>query len=266
MKKVISMLLSVVMLFSITAGLDLSAYADTSGDWEYEVLDDGTVAITGYNGTETNLTIPSVLDKYNVTSIGDHAFAHCHSLTSIIIPDSVTSIDEWAFWNCESLTNVTILEGVTLIGRSAFVNSGLTNVNIPESVITIGYNAFASCDNLKRIDVSEKNQSYSTRDGVLFDKNKTELIQCPIGNERTSYTIPDSVTTIGGYAFSGCDILTNVTIPDSVTTIGDHAFSSCDRLTNVTIPSSVTTISDWAFSWCVSLTNVTISVKRNSNK
>lgn len=135
MKKIISLFLSVVMLLSITAGFELSAYANTSGDWEYEVLDNGTVEITGYNGTKTVLTIPLVLDKHNVTSIGDYAFYDCSTITKVTIPKSVTSIGDYAFSECVSLTNVTI----------------------PLSVISIGEDAFAFCDSLTSIYIMNKN-------------------------------------------------------------------------------------------------------------
>ncbi|MEE5993784.1 MAG: leucine-rich repeat protein, partial [Oscillospiraceae bacterium] len=103
---------------------------------------------------------------------------------------------------------------------------------------------------------SKQNPDYTSIDGILYDKEGTTLICCPAG--KSSITIPDSVTTIGSSAFSGCTSLTSVTIPDSVTTIGEFAFSECTRLTSVTIPDSVTTIEAGAFSGCTSLTSVTI--------
>ncbi|MCD7796176.1 MAG: leucine-rich repeat domain-containing protein [Clostridiales bacterium] len=120
MKKVISLILSLTMLLSITAGLDLTAFATTSGDFEYEVLDDGTAEITDYTGSVTELTIPSTLDGYTVTSIGNYAFCYCKSLTSVTIPDSVTSIGEFVFCSCTSLISVIIPNGVTSISHGAF--------------------------------------------------------------------------------------------------------------------------------------------------
>ena len=99
------------------------------------------------------------------------------------------------------------------------------------------------------------NSFYSSVDGVLFNKSQTTLIQCP-GGKAGSYTIPDSVTSIGDYAFASCTSLTSVTIPNSVTSIGDCAFYDCTSLTSVTIPNSVTSIGDWAFDYCTSLTGV----------
>ena len=201
----------------------------------------------------TSVTIPD-----SVTSISNYTFGSCTSLTSVTIPDSVTSIGEFAFRYCKSLTSVAIPNSVTSIGERAFSEcTSLTSVTIPDSVTSIGVGAFASCTSLTGIWVAEGNSHYSSdASGVLFSKDKTTLVQCP--GAFAACTIPDSVTSIVGYAFAGCTSLTNVTIPDSVTSIGSHAFSYCKSLTSVTIPDSVTSIGGSAFGNCTSLTSVTI--------
>ena len=203
----------------------------------------------------TSITIPD-----SVTSIGNGAFYNCTGLTSVTIPDSVTSIGDYAFFDCSGLTSVTIPDSVTSIGGSAFSGcTGLTSVTIPDSVTSIGDEAFNNCTRLTSITVKEGNPKYSSDEyGVLFNKDKTLLIQYPIGNKRTSYTIPDSVTSIGDWAFAQCTGLTSVTIGNSVTSIGEAAFWLCTSLTSVTIGNSVTSIGSSAFSMCVSLTSVTI--------
>ena len=202
-----------------------------------------------------NLT--SVRIGNGVTSIGEDAFYYCENLTSVRIGNSVTSIGDYAFYGCVSLTSITIPDSVTSIGDYAFDECvSLTSITIPDSVTSIGEYAFGLCYS---ITVDSENKYYSSdENGILYNKNKTELIQYPIGNERTEFTIPKGVTSIGDYAFYFCDSLTSVTIPDSVTSIGYHAFFCCDSLTSITIPDSVTSIGEYAFGWCESLTSVTI--------
>ena len=147
----------------------------------------------------TSLT--SITIGNGVTSIGAGAFSGCSSLTNVTIPDGVTSIGWAAFSGCSSLTNVTIPDSVTSIPGYAFVDcTSLTSVTIPDSVISIGESAFYGCTSLTTITVDPLNASYSSVDGVLFDKNRTTLIRCP-GGKVGSYIVPDSVTSIGNEAF-----------------------------------------------------------------
>ena len=146
---------------------------------------------------------------------------------------------------------------VVSIRKSAFWGySGLTTITLPESVTSIGDRAFSSCVNLEEIIVSANNPVYSSLDGVLYNKDKTELLKWP--DKKLSVTIPESVTSIGDWAFSYCSSLTSVTIPESVTSIGDEAFYDCSGLTSIMLPESVTSIGGWAFFYCSSLTSVTI--------
>ncbi len=201
----------------------------------------------------TSLT--SITISNSVTSIGDYVFQYCSSLTSITIPDSVTSIGDKAFYNCTSLTSVTIGNSVTSIGRRAFSHcTSLTSVTIPDSVTSIGEEAFCICSSLTNITVDENNPNYCSADGVLFTKDKTELHTYPAGKTASSYTIPDSVMSIGTFAFDWCTSLTSVTIPDSVTSIGAYAFHFCNSLTSITIPSSVTSMGLYIFDGCSNLT------------
>ncbi len=149
---------------------------------------------------------------------------------------------------------------VTEIGNNAFRNCyELISITIPESVTAIGSYAFDGCAILASINVVGANTKYSSVDGVLFNKDKTELICYPTGQNAKSYTIPDSVITIGEDAFRNCTKLSSVTIGDRVTTIGESAFYGCSELTSVTIPESVTTIGGMAFYGCTFLETVTIS-------
>ncbi len=154
----------------------------------------------------------------------------------------------------EGITEAVIpakIEGlpVTCIGKSAFSGcSGLTSVTIPDGVTSIGDFAFQGCTSMLSFEVSENNTAYSSKDGVLFNKDKTKLERYPCGKSETEYIIPDSVTSIGSSAFSYCEKLSSVTIPDSVISIENYAFEGCTGLTSVTIPESVTSIGSMAFS------------------
>ena len=277
-KRLLSFVLAVLMIASLLPATALAADVVDSGTCGAEddgsnltwTLDsEGVLTISGSGDMHDRGIVPwqsghrsrvkSAVIADGVTRIGDHAFYNCTSLTSVTIPDSVTSIGDHAFEGCTSLTSVTIPNSVTSIGRSAFSHcTSLTSVTIPGSVTSIGLYAFTSCTSLTGIWVAEGNSHYSSdASGVLFDKNMTDLIQCP-GKFFGAYTIPDSVASIGAYAFSDCTSLTSVTIPTSVTSIGRSAFEDCSSLTSVTIPDSVTSIGAWAFRDCTSLTSVTI--------
>ena len=201
----------------------------------------------------TSITIPDSL-----ISIGIDTFSFCSKLTSITIPNSVTIIGWGAFRGCSSLTSIKIPDSVTSIGGYAFVGCSITSITIPNSVTSIGDEAFDNCSSLESINVSDNNKYYCDINGVLFNKDKTEIIKYPIKKEGTAYQIPNSVTSIVDYAFYSCSSLTSITIPNSVTSIGDRVFYYCDSLTNITIPNSVTSIGNEAFYNCDSLTSITI--------
>jgi len=242
--------------FEIDKNGVLTKYKGNGGD---VVIPDGVTSIdeSAFDDCEnlTSVTIPD-----SVTSIGDWAFNGCGSLTSVTIPDSVTSIGDYAFNGCKSLTSVTIPDSVTSIGYAAFRGcESLTSVTIPDSVTSIDGGAFSACVNLNAINVVAGNKYYKSIDGSLYSKDEKTLIKYAVGKKDATFTIPDSVTSIGKYAFEECEKLTSVTIPDSVTSIGFAAFRGCKSLASVTIPNSVTSIGHFAFKGCESLTSVTIS-------
>jgi DNA-binding beta-propeller fold protein YncE len=228
----------------------------------------GQITIAGYNSvmdTKTftfhkeALIIPEAVNGLPVVSIADHAFYIHDNLVSITLPKSLKSIGNSAFQSCAYLTNVVIPDGVMEIGFGAFAGSRISKMFIPKSVTNIGMVAFSRCDFLESITVDALNPVYSSLDGALLDKSQTKLLQCPAG-KAGSYTVPDSVTVIGGTAFQ-CYHLTSITLPKNVRIVEPHGFSSCPALTNVTIGSGVTNLAyeTWlAFQECPKLLSITI--------
>lgn len=242
-------------------------------------LPDGLTSI-GNSAFENCDSLTAIAIPDSVTSIGAFAFQYCDNLETVTLPDTLTAIESFLFRDCTSLTGITLPNSVTSIGSSAFSGcTGLTNliipdnvtsigdgafsdctslmgITIPDRVDTIGSYAFTRCSSLSFIDVSTGNTSYCSVDGVLFSKDRTELISYPHGKAADSYVIPDSVTVIADSAFYGSANLTSITIPNTITEIGSSTFTGCTSLTDITIPGSVTSIGDEAFYNCSSLTDV----------
>ncbi|MBR3145487.1 MAG: leucine-rich repeat domain-containing protein, partial [Clostridia bacterium] len=275
--KLLSLLLSLVLIIALVPLGTFTVSAETDGKFNYTV-NDGEVTITGCTDPVGEITIPSSIDGYPVTSIGGWAFYNCTGLTSVAIPDSVTSIGNYAFEDCTGLESLTVSSGneiyhssgnciietntgelilgcknsiipndgsVTSIGDYAFCGcTGLTSITIPDSVTSIGDFAFGYT-------AWYNNQP----DGLVYAGKVAYKYKgtCP-----ESVIIKDGTKGIAGGSFYNCTSLSNITIPDSVTSIGYGAFSGCTGLTSVTIGNSVKSIGDRAFSGCTGLTSVTI--------
>ena len=202
--------------------------------------------------------LKSIIIPEGVVEIHRYAFNNCLNLEEISIPNTVNSIGYYAIGACDKLKNVNIPDSVKTIGEWAFnANYSLTDIFIPKSVTYIGNGAFRACENLTNITVDENNISYSSDEfGVLYNKEKTILMQCPAGNDNPIYNIPNGVTNIDANAFYGCKNIENVIIPGSVTNIGNYAFEYCRSLTSVVIPDNITTIGFCAFYSCDNLKHV----------
>jgi len=204
-----------------------------------------------------NLTVPD-----GVTEIRNNAFYNCTSLVALTLPNSMISIKEYAFANCSALSEIVLSESLTDIGVGAFSGcSALSKITIPESVTNIGQQAFSHCLSLKNLYIADikswldikrgdanANPLYAARDGHLY-----------VGGALVSdLVIPEGVTSIGGWAFSGCSSLEKVKIPDSVTRIETGAFNGCFNLLEITIPDSVVSMGGSAFNECSSLVEIAI--------
>ena len=248
-----------------------------------ETLDGYPVSEIGMGAFSYLDCLRSVVIPDRVTAIADSAFASCANLTAVAFPESLTGIGSFAFYNCGRLREAALPSGVTAIGFSAFEECGsLESVDLPDSLLTIGMSAFRSCADLRSVDipagvtfigegaffacsrleefrVDSRNPFYfSDEYGVLFNKEKTTLLQYPIGSARTEYVIPFGTEEIGSFAFGGCDSLKSVTIPDSILSVADRAFADCTDLLSLVLPDSVTEVGDSAFAGCKNLRSVEI--------
>ena len=227
MKKTFKVLFLVLALAAALALFSVAASAEekASEGLKFTSNGDGTCYVKKGTCTDTDIIIPSVSpDGDTVTSIGDYAFSYCDNLTSVTIPDSVTSIGYEAFYYYKSLTSITIPDSVTSIDGYAFYYcTSLTSITIPDSVTSIGYSAFYNCSSLKDVYITDVeawlNISFGNYNSYPNYYGTLHILDAA-GYERPTLIIPDSVTSIGGYAFRNCKSITSITIPDSVTSIG----------------------------------------------
>lgn len=190
--------------------------------------------------------------KLNI--LGESSFADCSSLEDIDIPEPVTKLDDMVFNGCLSLRTVNLKDRITKIGKYAFKDcKSLETIFIPRSVQSIGAGAFRGCSNLEEIVVDGHNRSFKSLNGILFNKNKSELVCYPAKIAANHFDIPDSVATISAWALCECTSLETVTIPDSVTEICEGAFYGCSSLKHIELPESVVRIDDTAFHGCTAM-------------
>jgi hypothetical protein len=226
----------------------------------------------------SNLSLISLPKSLN--NIGIYAFSNCTRLDKIILPDNVKEIREGcflecceltdvylgkhleiigndAFLGCSKLTGIDMPKSTTEIGCRAFAGCPISSITIPSKVKTVGKNAFKGCD-LDHIVVSKRNQKYDSRQNcnAIIDKELGKLVLC---SKNTIF--PDSIHTIGEYAFSGCGGLSAITIPDTIVEIENSAFEGCYNLKSVYIPANTIKIGEKTFAYCNSLEGIVIDSK-----
>ena len=205
-------------------------------------------------------------DKLESVSIGSglatipyRAFYECKALKSITIPGTVTTVGQEAFYGCTALESIILEDGVTTIKADAFRNcTALTSVTIPASITSITSDLFTGCTGLAAINVAEDNETYSSEDGVVYNKDKTVLMMYPVGKTDESFVIPSTVKEIKAEAFKDNAYLKNITIPEGVETIGASNFYNCDALVSITVPDSVTSVGNAFCAYSGSLETVVL--------
>ncbi len=160
-----------------------------------------------YDNISDRLSIPEVVSfnklDYSVVAIGNFAFYSCQRLTSVELPNSIIDIGNYAFSSCIELANIKLPDTLLSIGENAFEHCfSLSKIELPQSLSKLGDQVFYNCWGLSKIVVSKKNKTYSSLDGVLFNKDLTELIHYPDGLKQKTYTIPKTVNSIREFAFS----------------------------------------------------------------
>ncbi len=234
----------VLSIISLCLGLVMAEEADAAfepeiikcGDFDYVVLNDGTVEIVSCSSDEVSLTIPEELNGHRVSSLGDNALSWRSSLKTVVIPDEIVHVGLNPFVGCKKLNIIVspnhpylaLIDGVLFSKPDKRLiyypcQSGAKSYAIPDGVAAIGGSAFAYCYDL------------------------------------SSIIIPDSVNTIEEYAFSFCDSLTSAIIPENVSSLGDKAFLRCSSLNSVELPDSITRIGDNPFAYCYRLKDINVS-------
>ena len=267
MKKTISLFLTLIMLLSITAGLNLTALAETSGDFEYEMLENSDAAkITKYNGSSSELVIPSTIDGHQVKEIGDNSFYKNQNLIEVTIPAGITYIGEYAFAACKNLTTLHCFAGIETIWYRAFSMTALKDVyfNGTEEewkAITILNGEDDGNIELLRATVHYGSLPYGSEYSYkLLEGSDAVEITGYTGND-SNVIIPSTidghtVKAIGKEAFYNNKNLVEVTIPDGVTVIDEEAFSFCTNLKTVRCTKSLKEINMHAFLGCMALKDV----------
>ncbi|MBR4111439.1 MAG: leucine-rich repeat protein [Ruminiclostridium sp.] len=215
-----------------------------SGEYSYRILRDGTAELTGYSGKEKNVVIPTEIDGYTVSGIGEKCFYFNIDIISVDIPYTVKSVGNRAFYLCTSMEEVTLPEGLEIIDESAFGACGvLESVTLPSTVAEIRSAAFQSCYALKEVTIPDSVTVFSDR---VF-QNCTSLEKVVIGK---------NITKIEEYTFDECCFLRRIEIPENVFVLGCCSFKQCDRLEEIVIHSSLERIERSAFVGCNSLEKV----------
>lgn len=234
MKKAIrSILMLITILFAV---LPCMAENSVYNDFLYTIQSDGSAEITGYKGTETDITIPSEINNIPVTSVGAAAFSNNADIESVSFPESVLSIGDHCFVECTALKKADLPSNLQWLGDLVFQGDILLNeITLPKSLVRIGINPFDRCTSLEKIEFSGDNNYYLTEDGVLFNLKGSALAAYPAAKKNTAYSIPEWISKIDAAAFSENPYLSELTISENIGEISGNPFCGCTSLKKIDI-------------------------------
>lgn len=268
-------LMQIVIIVAVIMAGCVFVNAETEGDYEYKIKDDGAIITAASEALSGEVSIPDELGGCPVVKIGEFAFENNMNITKVILPDTVKVIAAYGFFHCENLTEAILNEGLEEIGHYSFSSTKLEKIDIPESVTFIGMfafsgseaeeirlgknvseitaGAFSYMDKLVRITVDEENESFSSFGGVLFTKDRKELILFPParGGE---YSIPEGVEKLYGSAFETSSV-TSLILPESLVSVGDQCFVN-SKMEVLYINSYVKNIRYANLEYCDNLKNI----------
>lgn len=247
--------------------------------WGFKKQNDGTLCITSYKGTRTDVSVPEYIGKSQVTAIGSYAFSSRgpritpeikqarKNITSVKLPESIVFIGEHAFGNCVNLESINLPDGIYHIGKYAFdCCKSLKSVTIPKSLETLSYRVLAMCNSLKSVVIPETVTKMEgnvfcesiSLESVEFRGTVTEIPAHCFADCRAlkSFTVPEGITKIGYFAFSGCKNLEKITLPNSLRELETQAFSECEKLKSIEIPGDFEIVTDASFIKCPSLEEI----------
>lgn len=246
--RVIALCVAVMLVFSCLSVLQVGAASNS--EYTYDTLEDNTIQITKYIGAETSVDIPSEIDGYTVSQIGQGSFKGCFNIKQVEIPDTVKNVCDYAFDDCTALTSINIPSSIKSIGNSAFFDcTRLKSVTFSENLESIGEGAFYNCSALESLSLPD---SLNLVGEYVFG-NCSKLKTAHIGT---------GLKTIGNLMFYSCPSLKSVNIPDGITDIGRKAFYSCAAISNITFPDSLISIGDNAFDMCSDLSDIKINCEK----
>ena len=260
-KKILSGLLALALVFGSAAALPKDVFTDSTSI----TASAESAPTSGKCGENLSwsldskgvLTISGTGDMYDFKSEVS-PFSGRDDIKSVVIKSGVTSIEDTAFYDCHNLKSVTFPNSLKRLGVAAFSGCReLSSITIPSSVTSIGTNVFGGCVSLSEINVENGNVKYSSVDGILYNKDKTELITCPEG-KKGDISLPSGVKRINDLSFTLCKNITSVKIPNGTENIGDSAFEQCNKLSSINIPNSIKSIGSRSFFECFDLKSITI--------